>query len=482
MSSVFAQPLAALPDPLPLPGPSSHVVQADVTPPGSKSLTNRLVLLAALATGESELRNPLIQADDAQRMLQAVSALGAETSLADDPGGAPRLRIRGAGGRFRAPVGQSTTLDLGGSGTATRFLAAASVLATSPVTLDGNPRMRQRPIGELASALSQLGASVEHLGEAGFPPIRVTPPDELPESPTVTLDASRSSQFASALLMIGPFLPGGLTLRLTGAPASAPYLRMTGELLHRFGAGVRTTDDLRVLRVSPPPARPQPGLDAFRIDIEPDASGATYWWAAGALRAHTTIHVRGLPDTTTQGDAAFTELLHRMGARVHRTGRNAPDPADHGVAVLAPVGVPIEPILADLSDMPDAAMTLAVVASFAKGRSILRGLSTLRIKETDRIAALQAELAKIGVQIETPVMGDTSAITITPPDRGVDCSPNCPPVRFDTYDDHRMAMSLALVSLRRPNVFINDPACVAKTYPSFWQEFGRVLIPGDRAE
>ncbi len=475
MPSVLAQPLADLPDPLPLPGPSAHAVQADVTPPGSKSLTNRLVLLASLATGESELRNPLIEADDAQRMLRAVEALGAETSLSTDPGGAPVLRIRGVGGRPRSTDAQPVTLDLAGSGTATRFLAAACVLAAAPVTLDGNARMRQRPIGELADALTQLGASVEHLREAGFPPIRVTPPEELPEAPTVTLDASRSSQFASALLMIGPFLPGGLTLRLTGTPASAPYLRMTGELLHRFGAGVRTTDDLRVLRVSPPPGRPQAGLDAFRISIEPDASGATYWWAAGALRAHTAIHVRGLPDTTTQGDAAFPELLHRMGARVQRTGRNAPNPADHGAAVLAPSGVPLEPILADLSDMPDTAMTLAVVASFAKGRSILRGLSTLRIKETDRIAALQTELARIGVQIDTPVMGDASAITITPPDRGVDCSPSCPPVRFDTYDDHRMAMSLALVSLRRPNVFINDPKCVAKTYPNFWQEFGRVL-------
>jgi len=473
MPSVLAEPLAALPDPLALPGPSEHVVHADVTPPGSKSLTNRLVLLAGLSEGTSRLRNPLVQADDAQRMLRAIEALGATVEPLDESSASPVLTITGFGGRGRADG--EVTLDLGGSGTAMRFLAAACVLAHGPVTLDGNERMRQRPIAELISALTQLGASVEHLGEAGFPPVRVTPPETLPESATVTLDASRSSQFASAVLLLAPFLPGGLTVRLTSAPASAPYLRMTCELIHRLGASVRTTDDLRLLRVSPPPDRPRGGLRGFEMNIEPDASGATYWWGAGALRAHTTVHVRGLPESTTQGDAAFTELLQRMGCRVQRLGRKSADPSAQGVAVLAPSSRPLEPILADLSDMPDAAMTLAVVASFAKGRSILRGLSTLRIKETDRIAALQNELSKIGVRIETPVMGDASAITITPPERGVDCRPTCPPVHFDTYDDHRMAMSLALVSLRRPNVFINDPKCVAKTYPTFWQEFDRVL-------
>ena len=450
-------PLESIPDPLPLrPRPPTLGRRIPVIhPPGSKSLTNRGILLAALAQGRSVLRRPLLDADDTRVMLHAVQTLGATVETHG-----PDLHIVGINGRWKPQSQTPVTLDLHNAGTAVRFLAAAALLSPVPVTIDGTERMRRRPIGELGDALRNLGATIEYLGNAGCPPIRITPPAELPRAATLDLPRLPSSQFISALLLLAPWLDAGLSLTSRQPVTSASYARMTLLLLSRLGATVRTSANLSVMRVGPPADSPtQRGLHAFELDIEPDASSATYFWAAGALSS--ACAVRGLLSDSLQADAHFPALLARMGATVESA---------HDTTTVQPPAS-LDPVFADLADLPDAAMTLAAVACFATGRSILRGLGTLRDKESNRIDALRRELAKIGVTIDTDVLGDPDAITITPPDRGVDCARSCPPVHFDTYDDHRMAMSLALIGLRRPNVFINNPACVAKTYPAFWHDF-----------
>lgn len=454
-ATYLRRPLAELPDPLPIPTLTSvrggHPFHIALRPPGSKSLTNRALLLAALAAGESMIRRPLVEADDAQRMIAALRVLGA----AVEPG-ANGLRVRGVGGRWRTPA-EGARLDLNNAGTATRFLAAAAALAPAPVTIDGNARMRERPIGELIGSLTHLGVRAEYLGREGYPPVRLVPREGgSSAAAAITLPTTLSSQFISALLLVGPWMPGGLTLRLEGEITSRSYVAMTVGLLGRLGARVEASEDLRTVRVAA--AEGGWGVPPFEYEVEPDASGAAYFWAAAALCPGAVCRVEGLGPGSLQGDAGFPSVLSSMGA--------GPAEAGDGIACLGPAT--LAPVETDMRDMPDAAMTLAVVASFAEGVSVVRGLRTLRVKETDRIAALQNELAKIGVRVRTDVPGDPDAVTITPPRGGVDCSPGAPRVEFDTYDDHRMAMSLALVGLRRPNVWIRDPGCVAKTYPGFW--------------
>lgn len=459
--STLSRPLAELPDPLPLPTPSriggTFASRAEFTPPGSKSLTNRAILLAALAAGESIIRGALLDADDTRVMIAAVKQLGASI---DQVG--TTLRVTGVGGRWRTPAG-GLTLDLHNAGTATRFLAAAAALSPAPLTIDGNARMRQRPIGELAGILAALGCGVEYLGAPGCPPVRITPPKGALKPPAVLeLGETQSSQFISALLLVAPWL-GGITLRLSGEITSPTYITMTLGLLAQLGVTVRTSDDSRLIRV----VSGTSGVAPFSCDIEPDASGATYWWGAGALLPGASVRVVGLSDDSLQGDVRFADLLARMGCRVTR--RTSPASIE--------VGAPqdrLRPILADLGEMPDASMTLAAVACFAHGTSILRGLRTLRVKETDRIEAVKSEISKLGVRVENPVQGDPDALTITPPARGLD-NTHQEPVTFETYDDHRMAMALSLIALRRPNILIKNPACVAKTYPTFWTEYARLL-------
>lgn len=439
-----------------------------VRPPGSKSLSNRALLLAALADGTSTLRNALLDADDAQRMVAALGQLGATVERCDDGS----VKVRGVAGRWN-PSTNPAELNLNNAGTATRFLTAAAVLSAGPIVIDGNARMRQRPIAELADVLPQFGAKVEYAGQAGYPPLRIIPPRALGKEPAaprvIELPTTQSSQFISALLLIAPWLTAGITLRLTGEITSRSYIQMTLGQLAAVGATVRNSDDLSVIRVGAGAvgANQRPGLAAFEHDVEPDASGATYFWAAAALLPGLTARVQGIGADSLQGDSDFPVLLERMGA--------ARVPAETGTAELAVEG-PDEllPTIADMSDMPDAAMTLAAVACFARGTTVLRGLRTLRVKETDRIAAMQTELGKLGVKLASPVSGDPDALSITPPIGGLDCTKACPTVVFDTYDDHRMAMSLALIGLRRPNVVIRDPKCVAKTYPTFWAEYARL--------
>jgi len=453
-------PLGELPDPLPVPALiRSPRPPVEIRPPGSKSLTNRAVILAALADGTSRLRGALLDAEDADVMVTALRALGCGIEREDRD-----LVIKGVGGRWRPRA--PTELNLANSGTSVRFLAAAALLSSVPLTIDGSARMRERPIAQLADLLTQLGASVEHHAEPGFPPLTITPPTKLPRCAELELPELESSQYLTALLLIAPWLPGGVTLTSRHTITSGSYARLTLGLLDSLGASVRMSESLGVIRVGAPgngPGEPA-GLRAFELDIEPDASGATYFWAAGALGA--SCAVVGIPRGSLQPDARLPDLLMRMGCRIKR---------GEGDAVALRPGAELLPIMADLSEMPDAAMTLAVVAAFASGRSQLSGLETLRIKETDRIDALQTELAKLNVRVETPVLGDDGSLAIEPPPGGVVCSPDAPRVEFDTYNDHRMAMALSLVCLRRPNTLVRNPSCVAKTYPQYWADLADIL-------
>lgn len=459
---VLRAPLRDLPSPLPIPTPPRRRGYVRLVPPGSKSLTNRALLLAALAPGASLIRRAVSDADDAVVMLDALRRLGAGVEVRTDGS----IAVGGVAGRWKVPP-EGVQLDLRNAGTATRFLAGAALLSSGPVTLDGNARMRERPIAELGDVLTRLGAGVRYAGSPGCPPLTITPPGAPAPGQSLEIPTTQSSQFISALLLVAPWLPGGLTLRLRGDVTSAAYVGMTLGLLAQLGADVRSSDDLRVIRV----AGREGGLAPFELDVEPDASGATYWWAAGAMLPGLTARVAGIGTDSLQGDAQFPELLGRMGATVLRE-----DGPDRSIAVVGPDT--LRPVLADMRDMPDAAMTLASVACLAPGTSILRGLRTLRVKECDRIEAMRRELSKLGVRVENPVQGDPDALTITPPAGGIDLGPDAPPVELETYDDHRMAMSLALVGLRRPNVWIKNPACVNKTYPGFWADLAKLYAKG----
>jgi 3-phosphoshikimate 1-carboxyvinyltransferase len=445
-------PLDELPDPLPI--PTLTVVRGHpplaIRPPGSKSITNRALVLASLADGESELEGALLDADDAARMIDALRAMGVGIDIRADG----RILVRGVAGSLKG----GCTLNLNNAGTATRFLTAVACLADEPVVIDGNARMRRRPIGELVALLRTLGITIEELGEPGCVPLRIHP--ARPHGGKLEIGRTASSQFVSAVLLLAPWTPVGIECVFSAGATSESYIRMTLGLLERVGArGVRADGDpARSVGVGPHP------LTGFRLAIEPDASGASYFWGAGAIVPGLMCEVDGVASGSLQGDADFVELLARMGATVLRGNRSTTVAGQDRLRAID----------ADLALMPDTAMTLAAVACFADGPSIIHGLRTLRVKETDRIEALRTELGRIGVRVDVLTEGHDEAIRISPPPGGLDTRPSVPPVVFDTYDDHRMAMAMALIGLRRPHVQIREPGCVAKTYPTFWADLARL--------
>ncbi|MCA9281919.1 MAG: 3-phosphoshikimate 1-carboxyvinyltransferase [Phycisphaerales bacterium] len=444
-----------MPDPLVIDAPA----RVAICPPGSKSITNRVLLLAALSRGTSIIQNALTDADDAQRMLTAIDTLGARVTQAPDGS----LHIKGVAGRWKQPNAPAR-LNLGNAGTATRFLTAATLLADPdrpPLTIDGNERMRQRPIAELVDALRSIGARIDYQHNDGFPPLTVHPLLD-PSASEVSFARTASGQYISAMMLLAPFLPDGLTTRFNEAPTSAAYIDMTLAVLRECGVNITGSppDDVTI----------EPGgIEPFEFEVEPDASGAVPFWCAAALTKGLTVRTPGIRFTSSQSDARVPMVLRQIGASIEY---------DAGGCSVTGTGQ-LHAIDTDLSSMPDAAMSIAVVAAFAQGVSTLRGLRTLRVKETDRIAALHHELAKIEVEVEpfnTPD-GD-EAIRIVPPVGGLKPATDSDTIHFDTYDDHRMAMSMALVSLRRSHVVINDPDCVAKTYPAFWDDWETLYDAG----
>ena len=314
--------------------------------------------------------------------------------------------------------------------------------------LDGIARMRQRPIGELIDALDELGAEIDYLEETGFPPLEVDA-----EGPGLTgghldLPVTLSSQFVSALLQIAPYMPRGLELEFTGDTiTSLPYIKMTLNLMKRFGAKHEAHRGYHAIRV---PAGRYRALD---YDIEPDASNASYFLAAAAVVPGSRCTVEGLGSRSLQGDAEFCDVLGRMGCTVTQH-------LESTTVEAPPAGRKLRGITVDLNGMPDMAQTLAAVAMLAEGPTTIQDVGNLRVKETDRMEALRVELTKLGAEVL--VIGDD--ITITPPEDG-----QITPAAIDTYDDHRMAMAFSVIGLAQPGVTINDPACVNKTFPAYFE-------------
>ena len=400
--------------------------------PGSKSISNRVLLLAALAEGETRLEG-LLDADDTRVMREALVQLGVKFS---------GNRVAGVRGPF--PV-KKAKLSLGNAGTAFRPLTAALALSGGEYRLSGVPRMHERPIGDLVDALRGIGARIDYLGKEGFPPLQVHPGKISLQQLRVRGDVS--SQFLTALLMALPLSGKPARIEVQGDLISKPYVEITLNVMRRFGVEVKRSG-WRWFEV-PAGEYVSPG----KIFVEGDASSASYFLAAGALGGGP-VRVAGVGRASIQGDVRFTEVLERMGARVSIE--------DDAIEVAG--GKTLKAIDMDLNHIPDAAMTAAVLALFADGPSAIRNVASWRVKETDRLAAMAKELRKLGAQVDEG--GDF--LKITP--RKLE-----PGVAVDTYDDHRMAMSFALVALGGVPVRINDPQCVAKTFPDFFQVWQTIV-------
>ena len=408
-------------------------LDASVRVPGSKSITNRALLIAALARDDSELSGALAS-NDTQVMLAALAALGCAVRAERDP-----WRVPGCNGRLRAPA---EPLDVGNSGTTARFLTAAAALADGPVVIDGSARMRERPIDDLTRALAALGAIVEIRGRSGCPPVLVKGGGL--RGGAVEIDARRSSQYVSAVLLAAPYADADLELRFAGgALVSRPYVALTLEMMRDFGADADWNGE-NAIRVAA-----GRGYRGRPYAIEPDASAAAYPFCAAAI-AGGRVEVRGIPPQSVQADFAILDILERMGCGVERGSDFA--------AVSGPEGR-LRGVDVDMNDLPDAVLALVVVALFADGETHIRNVANLRIKETDRLAALETELRKLGANAHA----GADSLHILPGDlRGA---------AIDTYDDHRMAMAFALPGLRIPGVVIRDPGCVAKTWPDYFSVF-----------
>jgi 3-phosphoshikimate 1-carboxyvinyltransferase len=404
--------------------------------PGSKSISNRVLLLAALAKGETEVLG-LLDADDTRVMRDALAVLGVSFS-----GNA----VTGVGGPF--PV-KKAELFLGNAGTAFRPLTAALAFSGGEYRLSGVPRMHERPIGDLVDALRGIGARVDYSGKHGFPPLVIRPGRLSLEKIRVRGDVS--SQFLTALLMALPLSGKPARIEVQGELISKPYVEITLNVMKRFGIEVKRTG-WRYFDV-PAGTYASPG----KIHVEGDASSASYFLAAGAIGGGP-VRVEGVGRDSIQGDVRFTEVLERMGARISM-GEDW---------VEAAGGQKLKPIDLDLNHIPDAAMTAAVLALFADGPSVIRNVASWRVKETDRLAAMATELRKFGAQVEE----GADFLKIAPP------SSLRANVAVDTYDDHRMAMSFSLAALGGVPVRINDPGCVAKTFPGYFTAFSSIASWG----
>jgi 3-phosphoshikimate 1-carboxyvinyltransferase len=411
----------------------ARLASGTVRLPGSKSISNRVLLLAALAEGETEVVG-LLDADDTRVMREALAKLGVAFS---------GPRIKGVGGPF--PV-KKAELFLGNAGTAFRPLTAALAFSDGEYHLGGVPRMEERPIRDLVDGLRGIGARISYLKNEGFPPLAIHPGEISGADPTVRGDVS--SQFLTSLLMALPLLERASRVKVQGELISKPYVEITLNVMQRFGVEVRRSG-WKSFEV-PASFYRSPGT----MFVEGDASSASYFLAAGAIGGGP-VRVEGVGRASIQGDVRFTEVLERMGARVSLS--------DDAIEVTNDGGK-LRAIDMDLNHIPDAAMTAAVLALFADGPSTLRNIASWRVKETDRIAAMATELRKLGADVEE----GTDFLKIKPNrlNEGV---------AIDTYDDHRMAMSFSLASLGGVAVTINDPACVGKTYPDYFRAFAALV-------
>jgi 3-phosphoshikimate 1-carboxyvinyltransferase len=408
-------------------------VSGQVTLPGSKSITNRILLLSAIADGATTIIGPLVS-DDTLHMIDALKKLQVDLTQKDNGD----ILIHGTRGNFK---NKSAEIFLGNAGTAFRPLTAALSFSKGQYTLSGLPRMHERPIKDLVDALLQLNADITYLGQEGYPPLKISPSEIMINGP-IKIRGDISSQFLTSLLMAMPLTKKEVVIEIEGDLISKPYIDITLNLMARFGIHVKKIDWKHFVI---------PGSSSYvspgEIFVEGDASSASYFLAAGALAGD--IEVKGIGRNSIQGDVKFAEALVLMGADI-----NILEASIQVTKVAA-----LQAINLDCNHIPDAAMTLAVLALFAKGTTKLLNIGSWRVKETDRIKAMATELRKLGAAVTE----GNDFIEITPPLKVKEH------VEIDTYDDHRMAMCFSLVSLRNIPITINDPACVNKTFPTYFE-------------
>ena len=421
----------------------SRPLDATVTLPGSKSITNRALVAAAVADGSSLLTGILL-AEDTRLMIEALRALGISITVDEKDCVAEVTGCRG-----QLPASEAE-LFCGNSGTTMRFCASLVALGHGRFQLGGVERMRQRPIGGLVDVLQSLGAGVEYLGREGYPPI-VVYANGL-SGGHVAFHSPESSQLVSSLLLAAPYAMRDVLIDVSGSVPSASYLRMTTAVMDRFGVTVVEQygrNEVKLIVAAPQRYR------GTTFAVEPDASNATYFLTAPAI-AGGRVTIEQLGTDSIQGDAHFVDVLERMGCTVKRGPTR--------LTVIGPgEGKRLRGIDIDLNDMPDTVQTLAVAALFADGPTTIRNVANLHVKETDRLSALRCELTKLGAAVDESPDG----LRIEPPER-------ITPAAIDTYSDHRMAMSFTLVGLRCDGLRINDPQCCGKTFPDFFERFERM--------
>lgn len=413
------------------------LVDGTINLPGSKSVSNRALLLAAFAQGTTRLTN-LLDSDDVRHMLNALTKLGVKHRLSADR---THCDIDGLGGPFQPT--ESVELFLGNAGTAMRPLAAALCLGAHDVVLTGEPRMKERPIGHLVDALRQGGAEIDYLEQENYPPVRLRGGFNGGE---VTVDGSVSSQFLTALLMTAPLAGSDTTIRIKGDLVSKPYIDITLNLMKTFGVDV-SNENYQQFRIRGQQSYVSPGTYL----VEGDASSASYFLAAAAIKGGT-VRVTGIGKNSMQGDIRFADVLEKMGAKITW----AEDYIECTRGDL--IGIDM-----DMNHIPDAAMTIATAALFAKGPTTLRNIYNWRVKETDRLAAMATELRKVGATVEE----GEDYIRVEPPE-----SLNF--AEIGTYNDHRMAMCFSLVALSDTPVTILDPKCTAKTFPDYFERLAGI--------
>lgn len=423
--------------------PARSPINASLEVLGSKSYTNRALVTAALASGTSTISSASISTDS-EAMVAALRLLGVTIDEHEETHGTT-LTVEGVGGAFKPYRGE---INVGPAGTTMRFLTALCAgIPGADITLAGSERMHARPIAELVTALRSLGAEIEYLGSEGCPPLRIRSKSHL-KGGAITMNGTVSSQFISAILLTSPLNTSKLTLEIGGEQISKSYIDMTLQSMRDFGVTI-TNDSYKKYTYLPGKI-----YTPRQFQVEGDASGASYLWGLAAV-SQGKVTVKNINPNSAQGDIHFPEVLMRMGCSVSSDARSI---TVSGPKVLKGIDI-------DMSSMPDTAQTLATVAAFAQGTTVMRGLSTLRVKETDRIAALHTELAKVGVHSEAGP--DYLVVHGATPASGAPHG-----ARIKTYDDHRMAMSFAILAAKIPGIEIEEPHVVDKSFPTFWKMLG----------